>query len=231
MTSMAAYSTNLGLTNQARVDMLMNQLLAGGKKRLVANWEVFPQADGTYEVCFTIDSIARKQVAERPKARAAGEGPFGNPGARRPKSNGVRLSWVVDPVKKTCVANDDRTRALQALQPRLSSEGLDQVLPATWRVGVVAPPAAPVTLPPPISNEPDPPAPAVEAETPQQPAQFSGFVGSDGERKAIIQQGGQHLTLGLGDRFGAYKVKSVAGDELVLEREGETLRLIPGQTL
>ena len=119
---------------------------------------------------------------------------------------------------------------------------MEKALPEKWRAGT--PPlsslpspaqAAQPAVATPIPSVP-PPAPArmpsVEPQLQQitVPIKFEGFLGTGSDRKAIFSKGREHITLGIGSSIGGYKIKSMAEDELVLQRRSEVNRLIPGQT-
>lgn len=218
---LARQSTWGGLTNQARAEMLLSHLIAAGKERLLVTWEIYPEGIGVFDVTYTIEPLSRL-TTPTPSATPARKSPFDRPPRR--KTSGIRLTWTYDTRKGTCVPKDDRTRALLDLKPSLEAPGLERVLPVTWRSSTTVEPPTLVA-----EETPPPPPPSDEdASLDEAPIQFSGFLGSDKERRAALTQNGQTYTVGAGDRIGEVIVKGMEDDELELEFRGQTVRLMPG---
>ncbi len=214
-----AQFVHLGMTNQARVDQLVAHLNAAGKNQLWVTWEVYPASTGTFEVTYVIEPLSNLTSGKKPTVGKRGS-PFDRP--RRVHNNGVYLEWLYDANKKTCVARNDRTRALMEIKPVL--DGLEAALPPAWQTATASPAtveaAAPVVIPT--------VAPSVETGS-SEPIQFTGFMGDGASRRAVLTQAGETFAVGPGDKVGAYKVKSVAEDELELGQGEDTVRLMPGQ--
>jgi hypothetical protein len=201
--------------------MLLNHLVAAGKERLLVTWEIYPEGIGLFDVTYTIEPLSRLTApTPTPTAAPPRKSPFDRPPRR--KTTGIRLTWTYDTAKGTCVPKDERTKALLELKPSLEAAGLEAVLPATWR-------STPVAEVPTLMPDETPPPPLVEEEAVEEaPIQFTGFLGSDKERRAALMQNGQTYTLGPGDRVGEVIVKAMQEDELELEYRGQTVRLMPG---
>lgn len=249
ITVLTGNHTDLGLTIQTRLDLLMAHLIASGKKRMTASWDVFPQGDGTYEVTYVISTIQKTVAAQTPAApvdnRAPREGgkarpdPFSPPPRPKLPEDAIVLTWIVNPAANTYVPKDAPTRAFLALPPQLDTQALEAALPEKWKTGAgtipVEPSAMPAETPPPTPQAVPPPPvrlPSVEPERQSNspPVKFEGFLGSGSGRKAIFSRGGQHESLGVGGTIFGYKIKSMADDEVVLKHGPDTTRLIPGQT-
>lgn len=208
-----------GMTNQARCDQLVAHLNAAGKNQLWVTWECYPAATGVFEVTYVIEPLSNLTSGKKPTVGKRGN-PFDRP--RRVHNNGVYLEWLYDAGKKTCVARNDRTRALMNIKPVL--DGLEAALPPAWQTATASPAtveaAAPVTIPT--------VAPSVVTGS-SEPVQFTGFLGDGSARRAVLTQAGETFAVGPGDKVGVYKVKSVADDELELAQGEDTVRLMPGQ--
>ena len=212
---------HLGMTNQARCDMLVAHLNAAGKNQLWVTWEVYPAAAGVFEVTYVIEPLSNLTDGKKPTTGKRGN-PFDRP--RRVHSNGIYLEWLYDSHKKTCTARSQAASTLMELRPSL--DGLEAALPAAWRTAAATPVVVadePVVVPTaPASVEP-------VATGSSEPIQFTGFMGSGSGRRAVLTQSGETFAVGPGDKVGAYKVKSVAEDELELAQGEDTVRLMPGQ--
>ena len=254
ITVLTGNHSDLGLTIQSRIDLLMAHLIASGKKRMTASWDVFPQGDGTYEVSYIISTIP-KTVAARASAtpidnRAPREGgkarldPFSQPPRAKRPDDAIVLTWIVNPAANAYLAKDVQTRALLSLPPQLDPKALEGVLPEKWQSSAppparATPPETKTATPPPEVNSPIPSPPAPTERMPSvepdrrsktPPFKFEGFIGSGIERKAIFSRGGEHVSLGVGGSISGFKVKSMADDEILLKRGSDVTRLIPGQT-
>lgn len=234
---LTAQSTNYGMTNQARAEMLLNHLFAAGRRRLWVVWDAYHLGQGKYEVRYTIEPLGqngRPPAATPTPTPGASRNPFDRP-IPPPTTTGVQLCWLYDATNSTCVAKDESTRTLLGLKPSLDGASLEQVLPAGWRAAP-PPPAAPVgegeaptmTVDPEVTEtvEADPEV----SPTPGQSIQFTGFVGAGQERRAVLTYSGESRSYQKGDRFGGYRVVSIEADELVLEKAGQTFRLQPGMS-
>lgn len=222
---LTAQWTYLGLTNQARADMLLDHLFKAGKNRMLVNWEAYHEGNGLYEVVYSIEPLSRiTRPTATPGAAPPRRSPFGR--VPRPIRTGPTFTWLYDTVKGTCLPKDDCTKALMELKPSLDAQGLEAVLPGTWR-SATSPPVEPPTL---TSMPEPPPPPPVDSTIPVEPIQFTGFLGGDKDRKAVLTQGGETFTLGPGGRAGEYRVKSMDADELVIEHGTDSVRLAPGQS-
>ena len=219
---LAGQSSYLGMTNRARAEMLLSHLIAAGKQRLLVTWEIYPEGIGLFDVTYTIEPLSRlTSPSPTPTAAPARKSPFDRPPRR--KTSGVRLTWTYDTRKGTCVPKDARTKALLELKPILDEQGLESVLPATWRT-------TPLTEPPTLMPDetPPPPPPAEGGTTGELPIRVTGFLGGDKDRRVVLTQNEQTLTLGPGDRLGPVQVKSMDEDEVGLEFQGQDVRLAPG---
>lgn len=210
---------HLGVTNQARCDMLVAHLNEAGRNQLWVTWEVYPASAGVFEVTYVIEPLSNLTDGKKPTVGKRGN-PFDRP--RRVHNNGVYLEWLYDSHKKTCTPRNEAASALMELKPSLDSGGLEVALPASWKTA-----AAPVVEPAPVVAVPST-APAVETGS-SEPIQFTGFMGAGKERRAVLTQAGETFAVGPGDKVGAYKVRSVAEDELELAQGEDTVRLMPGQ--
>lgn len=214
-----AQFVHLGMTNQARCDQLVAHLNAAGKNQLWVTWECYPSAPGIFEVTYVIEPLSNLTSGKKPTVGKRGN-PFERP--RRVHNNGVYLEWLYDAGKKTCVARNDRTAALMDIKPVM--DGLEAALPPAWQTATAGPAtveaAAPVVIPT--------AAPTVETGS-SEPIQFTGFMGEGASRRAVLTQAGETFAVGPGDKVGAYKVKSVAEDELEMAQGEDTVRLMPGQ--
>lgn len=207
-----------GMTNQARCDQLVAHLNAAGKNQLWVTWECYTAAPGVFEVTYVIEPLSNLTSAKKPTVGKRGN-PFERP--RRVHNNGIYLEWLYDANKKTCAARNDQTKALMGIKPVL--EGLEAALPPAWQTATAGP--ATVEAAPPVVI---PTAPSVETGS-SEPIQFTGFMGDGATRRAVLTQAGETFAVGPGDKVGAYKVKSVAEDELELGQGEDTVRLMPGQ--
>ena len=211
---------HFGMTNQGRCDMLVAHLGKAGKDQLWLTWECYPAADGLFEVTYVIEPLSNLTSGKKPTVGKRGN-PFDRP--RRIHNNGVYLEWLYDFNKKTCVARNERTSALMELRPSLDSASLETALPASWQTATVG--AAEVVSAPPIEI----PATAAVQSVSSEPIQFTGFMGTGSGRRAVLTQSSETFAVGLGDKVGSYRVKSVAEDELELQQGEDTVRLMPGQ--
>ncbi|MBS2037383.1 hypothetical protein JST97_20510 [bacterium] len=211
---------HLGMTNQARCDMLVAHLNAAGKNQLWLTWEVYPASAGVFEVTYVIEPLSNLTDGKKPTVGKRGN-PFDRP--RRVHNNGIYLEWLYDSHKKTCTPRNEAASALMELKPSLDAYGLEATLPATWKTAAapVIEPSQPVVAVPTV-------APSVETGS-SEPIQFTGFMGSGSARRAVLTQAGETFAVGPGDKVGAYKVRSVAEDELELAQGEDTVRLMPGQ--
>ena len=234
-----------GLSNQARIDILMSHLALNGKKRLVSSWDVYPQESGEYEVSYIVSTIAKQAASPSPSPSSAqgsptprrAVDPFARPQREKPPADALVLTWTVNPAKSVCQPKDERTRSLLSLPPQLDSGSLEDLLPEKWRAPASAELEAPLPEPTAAPDIPQKKAPQVKPkETPdapqakqQEPIKFAGFIGEGKERRAILSRGAEHYSLAPGDRFSGFLVKSFDEDEMVLQRGQDTLRLVPGQ--
>lgn len=214
-----AQFVHLGMTNQARCDQLVAHLNAAGKNQLWVTWECYPVSTSLFEVTYVIEPLSNLTSTKKPTVGKRGN-PFERP--RRVHNNGVYLEWLYDAGKKTCVARDDRTRALMEIKPAL--DGLEAALPPAWQTAT----ASPATVEAAVAPVVIPSTPSVETGS-SEPVQFTGFMGDGTSRRAVLTQAGETFAVGPGDKVGAYKVKSVAEDELELAKGEDTVRLMPGQ--
>ncbi|MFN8610215.1 MAG: hypothetical protein U0931_21945 [Vulcanimicrobiota bacterium] len=211
---------HLGLTNQARCDMLVAHLNEAGKNQLWVTWEAYPAAAGVFEVTYVIEPLSNLTDVKKPTVSKRGN-PFDRP--KRAHNNGIYLEWLYDSNKKSCTARNEAASALMGLKPSLDNGGLESALPAAWKTA-----AAPVEETTPVVVPVATTAPAVETGS-SEPIQFTGFMGAGSSRRAVLTQSGETFAVGPGDKVGPYKVRSVAEDELELARGEDTVRLMPGQ--
>jgi len=200
--------------------MLVSHLSQAGKNQLWLTWQCYPAAAGIFEVTYVIEPLTNLTSGKKPTVGKRGN-PFDRP--RRVHNNGVYLEWLYDANKKTCVARNERTSALMELKPSLDSASLEAALPATWRTSTTGP--AELVLAPPVEILTNASVQTVSSE----PIQFNGFMGAGTGRRAVLTQSGETFAVGVGDKVGPYKVKSVAEDELELQQGEDTVRLMPGQ--
>lgn len=213
-------STQHGLTHQARGEMLLQHLLDAGRQKLMLRWEVWPQGMGIYDVTLTIEPLSALTSPTPSPTPVRRSSPF-DPIPKR-KTTGVRMTWTWDNKKQVCVPADEVTKKFLELKPSLSGQGLEAVLPVAWRSAPA--PEAPTVTPEELATAT--PEPEVEPE----PIQFTGFIGSGSERRAVLTRSGQTVSLKPGDELGDVTVKAMEDDELVVEYQGGTMRLTPGQS-
>jgi len=212
-----------GLTNRARAEMLLAHLFAAGKSGLVVSWKGYPEGGSKFEVVYSIDTIAS---LSKPKDQPTPtrKSPF-EP-APRVKGKGIELTWTYDFQDKTCLPRDPATQALYELKPRLDEQGLEAVLPRTWRTATVQVPT--LVAPSPMEDIPQAPIAEESPAPPAEPIMFTGFLGEGKERRAIITHSGQSYSLAVGQKAGGFLVKSMEDSEVEIEYQGNTLRLEPG---
>lgn len=212
-----------GLTNRARAEMLLAHLFAAGKSGLIVSWNAYPEGGTKFEVVYSIDTIASlSKPKDQPKTTR--QSPF-EP-MPRVKGKGIELSWTYDFKDQTCLPRDPATQALYELKPRLDEQGLEAVLPRTWRTTAVQVPT--LVAPSPLEDVPDAPVAEESPATPVEPVLFTGFLGEGKERRAVITHAGQSYSLAVGEKEGGFLVKSMEDSEVQIEYQGSTMRLEPG---
>lgn len=212
-----------GLTNRARAEMLLAHLFAAGKSGLVVSWKGYPEGGSKFEVVYSIETIASlSKPKEEPKE--VRNSPF-EP-TPRVKGKGIELTWTYDFKDNTCLPRDPATQALYELKPRLDEQGLEAVLPKSWRTAVIQVPT--LVAPEPVTVVPQPPLAEETPDAPGDPIVLTGFLGEGKQRRAIITHAGQSHSLAVGQREGGFLVKSMEDSEVEIEFQGSTFRLEPG---
>jgi hypothetical protein len=203
--------------------MLLAHLFAAGKSGLVVSWKGYPEGGSKFEVVYSIETIASlSKPKEEPKE--VRKSPF-DP-IPRVKGKGIELTWTYDFKDNTCLPRDPATQALYELKPRLDEQGLEAVLPKSWRTAVNEVPT--LVAPEPVTVVPQLPSAEETSETPSDPIVMTGFLGEGKQRRAIITHAGQSYSLAVGEREGGFLVKSMEDSEVQIEYQGSTFRLEPG---
>lgn len=131
--------------------------------------------------------------------------------------------WKVDAESRTCTPANALAKSLEALEARLDTGKLAADLPKGWSPARPSPTQPTAVPPPPVAAPPPPPAPRPPVPVPARPqasAQpgtitLQGVMQTDTAR-ALISRGNEHLTVGVGDEVGGYRVESIQEGRVVL---------------